>query len=235
MDNLSKKNPIIEKIFSKPLNNFVIEASAGTGKTYTIIEMVMKLILSGVPIEKILVVTFTEKATQELKIRVKTGIESFLQSTSGNKKELFEKAILNFDQTQIFTIHGFSKRVLDENPFINNQLFERELIDQNEIFNNLFNDVLRNFYSVEEPYKSMLSSWLKSKSLDVLKSKLYNLSDSKGEILGDGFNLEKMEKLFSKLKILIEQENFILKTNEIYEKTNINKSGFGFDKREGFL
>ena len=57
----------------------VIEASAGTGKTYTIEHMVVDLILRGrVPITEILVLTFTERAAAELRQRIRSKIEEIL-------------------------------------------------------------------------------------------------------------------------------------------------------------
>ena len=50
-----------------PSKSLFIEASAGTGKTYTIQLMVAKLISLGTPLKKILIVTYTEKAAGELK------------------------------------------------------------------------------------------------------------------------------------------------------------------------
>ena len=49
---------------------YLIEASAGTGKTYTITHLVLRLILSGVPVRKILVATFSNAAAEELKTRI---------------------------------------------------------------------------------------------------------------------------------------------------------------------
>ena len=48
---------------------YLIEASAGTGKTYTITHLVLRLILEGVPAERILVTTFSKAAAAELKDR----------------------------------------------------------------------------------------------------------------------------------------------------------------------
>ena len=57
----------------------VIEASAGTGKTYTIEHMVVDLILRGrVPLTEILVLTFTERAAAELRQRIRSKIEAIL-------------------------------------------------------------------------------------------------------------------------------------------------------------
>ena len=51
--------------------NVLIEASAGTGKTYTITTLVARLVAEGYPLESILVVTFTEAAAAELKLRIR--------------------------------------------------------------------------------------------------------------------------------------------------------------------
>ena len=49
---------------------YLIEASAGTGKTYTITHLILRLILQGVPVRKILVTTFSNAAADELKARI---------------------------------------------------------------------------------------------------------------------------------------------------------------------
>ncbi len=57
----------------------VIEASAGTGKTFTITHLVLRYLLElRLPINKILLVTFTDKATSELKARIHQSISSQL-------------------------------------------------------------------------------------------------------------------------------------------------------------
>src|SRR5512143_962143 len=54
----------------------LIEASAGTGKTFTIENLVVELLLTAAAtIEQILVVTFTEKATSELRARIRSTLE----------------------------------------------------------------------------------------------------------------------------------------------------------------
>jgi exodeoxyribonuclease V beta subunit len=70
----------------KPLNPFdldlqkttLIEASAGTGKTYTITTLAVRLVAAGYPIESILVVTFTEAAAAELKLRIRDRLSRVL-------------------------------------------------------------------------------------------------------------------------------------------------------------
>jgi len=122
-------------------NNAVIEASAGTGKTYTIENLVIRIILEKkVQLNKILIVTYTEKATGEMKGRIRTkllekintGIEH--NSIPEQELELLKTSIENFDEASIFTIHGFCNRILKEFAFENKKPFEVELTDDKIIY-----------------------------------------------------------------------------------------------------
>ena len=64
--------------FFAPSKSLCIEASAGTGKTYTIQQIVARLLNDGAPLEKILIVTYTEKAAGELKDRIRKKMEEVL-------------------------------------------------------------------------------------------------------------------------------------------------------------
>ena len=97
----------------------VIEASAGTGKTYTIESIASELIGEGVPIDKILLVTFTEKATGELKLRIREKLEDSLKNGGG---ELFATALKDYGKAQISTIHAFCQKILTQYAFENNLL-----------------------------------------------------------------------------------------------------------------
>jgi exodeoxyribonuclease V beta subunit len=98
----------------------VIEASAGTGKTYSLIEMVMRLITEqGMSLEQILLVTYTDQATGELKSRIRARIVEAL-SEVGCDSELrdhLEQCLLKISQASIFTIHGFCHSTLTEFAF----------------------------------------------------------------------------------------------------------------------
>lgn len=126
----------------------LIEASAGTGKTYTIENMVVSLLGKEKPggglrsLEEILVVTFTEKATAELKVRIRQKIESAIEELSSGRpagkdaKKLANLTIAldNFDTASIFTIHGFCQRLLTHYAFENGGPFTAEVVDDGEIY-----------------------------------------------------------------------------------------------------
>ncbi|MFQ5555178.1 MAG: UvrD-helicase domain-containing protein [Acidimicrobiia bacterium] len=114
----------------------IIEASAGTGKTFTIAAAVTRLVAEeGLTLEEILVVTFTRAATAELKSRIRRRMVGSLRSLQGDavgeyadehlavlleasaeRRELYcariDAALTRFDRAQIFTIHGFAQRLL---------------------------------------------------------------------------------------------------------------------------
>ncbi len=124
----------------------LIEASAGTGKTYIIENLVVRLLKedSKIALENILLVTFTEKATSELKIRIREKIEKELKDANdpGVIKRLRD-SLDTFDTASIFTIHGFCRTVLSDFAFENAALFKSELIDDRPLFETKLKEQMR--------------------------------------------------------------------------------------------
>lgn len=112
--------------------NSVIEASAGTGKTYTIVRLVERILLEGkADISEIVVVTFTEKAAGELKEKIRKALlgKSEKEKNDKIKYNKIKGFIENFDNLTINTIHGFCNRLLSEYAFENNEPFQKGIVD----------------------------------------------------------------------------------------------------------
>ncbi len=166
----------------------VVEASAGTGKTFTIEKLVVRLLLEKrVPLDKILLVTFTEKATGELKSRLRGALEAELraqaaglpaQGTPGAAvRKLLHEALDGFDQAPIFTIHGFCQRLLAEYPVEQGQDLRREHVEDKNLVEPALREVQRRSWSAE--YGPKLQ--------EVLELAEYNRSSAKsweGMVLG---------------------------------------------------
>ena len=154
----------------------LIEASAGTGKTYTIEGLFLRLLLEkGIQVENILVVTFTEAATAELRERIATKIRSCLQafeqgteddflnhlvsqsSDQDRDRERLKLVIASFDEAAIYTIHGFCQKMLIDFAFESQTSFDSELVtDQEELIEELAADYWRNqLYTAERLYNQM--------------------------------------------------------------------------------
>ncbi len=121
----------------------VIEASAGTGKTYTLEKLVLRLLRERqVSLEQILLVTFTEKATGELKGRLRLALESECAQSSP-QRERFQAALDSFDQAPIFTIHGFCQRALQEYALENRHELRMQLADDRELLETCLREIQR--------------------------------------------------------------------------------------------
>jgi exodeoxyribonuclease V beta subunit len=146
----------------------LVEASAGTGKTFTIAGIVLRLVLElHIPIEQILTVTYTVAATEELRDRVRKRLRNGLDDLRLKKSEDevitrflksnhleqgirdLDLAVQNFDDARIFTIHAFCQRVLRDYAFESGILFDMELLtDPTAIFEEAAKDFWRqHFYS----------------------------------------------------------------------------------------
>jgi exodeoxyribonuclease V beta subunit len=151
----------------------LIEASAGTGKTYAIASLYLRLLVEKkLQPEQILVVTYTEAATQELRSRIRNRIrealdvmrgspteDSFLTGfreqaldagTAGQAAGALEAALAAFDTASIFTIHGFCLRALQDNAFESSSLYDTELVaDQSVLAREVVDDFWRERFFVE--------------------------------------------------------------------------------------
>lgn len=143
---------------SLPLHGLrLIEASAGTGKTFTLVTVLLRLLLErGVPIQQLLAVTFTRAATQELRKRLRQRLlaaQKVLDGTptrdddseanaakavlaqagarvdAATLRDRLRAALAQLDEALIATIHGFCQRALREFGFCAGLLADVELVD----------------------------------------------------------------------------------------------------------
>ena len=147
----------------------LIEASAGTGKTYTLMQLILRLLLGqgsqqaqAFELSEILVVTFTQAATHELKQRVTEllraaqvgfergsstdeSIQACIDASSDVKRDLIRlrQAALSLDEAPIYTIHGFCSQILRDHSIelglpLNVQIETDQSIDLLRLAEDLF-------------------------------------------------------------------------------------------------
>ena len=153
----------------------LIEASAGTGKTYTICSLYARLIIEkAYNVSNILVVTYTDAATEELRDRIRKVLydmhvlyASYLKNNNfkvsshdpwmidlfgqcpptSKRVQNLEMAIRNFDEAAIYTIHGFCHRILKENAFESGVIFDAELLtDVSHLIQEIADDFFRQYF-----------------------------------------------------------------------------------------
>lgn len=136
-----------------PSRRTVLEASAGTGKTFTLEGLFVRHLLEGArpggrvqSARQVLVVTFTRASTQDLKLRLRAGLQDALHALRDGKASkplwqrlaaehgaagipVLERALRDFDLVTISTMHGFCKRVLDRAAFESGADFVTEFVE----------------------------------------------------------------------------------------------------------
>ena len=167
----------------------LVEASAGTGKTYTLVTIVLRAVVElEIPIDQVLVVTFTIAATEELRERIRQRISQarrMLKNCEGDTTitedpelyhwlaalenrdravQLLNLALLDIDRAAIHTIHGFCQKTLKEQALESGQPFEVELTgDTSQIRVQLVQDYWRKrIYSFNRRYCSLVLATFKN-------------------------------------------------------------------------
>ena len=154
---------------ARRLGDLVVEASAGTGKTFTIEHLVLDAVLDGLPIEDILVITFTEKAAGELAHRLRQlfaglGNRALARPPAApawrldaEARERLRVARLGLARAQISTIHGFCQRVGAEQGLRAGVPFEQEVVPATVVFEEAFRRVIS-----EGAHDPALGPWLEA-------------------------------------------------------------------------
>jgi exodeoxyribonuclease V beta subunit len=182
----------------------VIEASAGTGKTFTLEHLVVELVLAGdVPLDRVLVVTFTEKATNELRVRVRGKLEDLLagrgrapdgaELAAGDfwtiddaSRAKLARALHAFDGATIATIHAFCQRVLRDNAFASGRLFEEQHVDGRGAFARAFREALRCDVARDPVRSAWLEAGLRAGfSIGGIEELLWSCMQAKAELRPD--------------------------------------------------
>ena len=198
----------------------LIEASAGTGKTYAIASLYLRLVIENEQFrpENILVVTFTEAATKELRDRIRKRLREARDAASGLgtsdpfMTELMssanpgwpgsevalcrlELALQTFDSAAISTIHGFCSRALQENAFESGSLFDTELVtNQKPLINRIVDDFWRSrFFAPDAPLLPLAETmkWSPELFAKFLNGKLTNPALK----IVPEFNTEEIDKI----------------------------------------
>lgn len=191
---MTKQNPQqIEA--SNPQSSVWVSASAGTGKTKILTDRVLRLLLNGIDPEKILCLTFTNAASNEMKNRINASliewkknpetISLLLEHTPSKKeiefaRELFDRLMLSPDQLSIHTIHSFCQKILQKFPFEAGVEPGFKVLSENEtreILDKLIEDIAKKVGQNLDPYSSDRADHASiSKSLHYLLQNTHQLS-----------------------------------------------------------
>ena len=159
-------------------HNILVSAAAGSGKTTVLVERIVRKLMGencndeNISLSNILIMTFTKKATAEMKKRIKKAIDDKLIENPSDKKLIRESAIMQ--NANISTIDSFCMRVFEENYVSldeKNSLYygvdnDCKIVDEKELSimqDDVLNILLESEYN-ENTYKSLFDAYTEKTS-----------------------------------------------------------------------
>ena len=223
----------------------LVEASAGTGKTYSIALLFLRWILSeryNGKIDSVVVVTFTKYATAELKERILHFLETALGFLSGKEcgdeqiravcreirqerkesvVENLKSAINSFDTASIFTIHGFCRKLILENAFEIGSRFTLDLVEDPDVSRETSTEFFRKVLA-----KNSDREFLNAARKELSVKNFENLLKKAGNSAASGITIDesRFPDPVSREKLAAVYRDFLEKAPEIAEE-NRKKSG----------
>jgi ATP-dependent exoDNAse (exonuclease V) beta subunit len=106
-----------DRIRTSLAESLIVEASAGTGKTSELVRRIVRVLAAGLTkIDKIVAVTFTNKAAGELKLRLRKELDEARVCAPPDEACNIEHALEHLEEAAIGTIHAFCAQILRERP-----------------------------------------------------------------------------------------------------------------------
>lgn len=224
------------------MNCEIISASAGTGKTYTMAIKYLGALNNGVNFENILVITFTKKATSEIKERIIVFLEKILEKKEGyidiissmkvdvneeNLRLAYEDMIKNSENIKIFTIDSFINKIFMKALAPRKNIYNYEIIENNtdKYINKIILELLsdKKYFKIFKDFYDLDSS---SKEIDKYNSIISNILNDRASVYRYLDNFENLKKEKTR--------NFSDIKNEICEalkdKKSLTKMGSSFIK-----
>ncbi len=241
-----------EKVLAFDKKNLIVSASAGSGKTATLVEFIARLVEKGQPIKRILLLTFTKAASLEMKERL---LQKFYAES---ESENIMDAIDDIPTADISTIHAFLERLIkkntnvinisdgfvvlseDESELLKKQAFDNcEKIlkksseeDYNELYIRMHNDRdkiykllndIMNFFSTQiEPEKKI--EYYKASQKDFLQEAIEKINS---KFINE---LKEIKKSLGFLKLRLDDEKYTIYIDKISSLLNFNQEAFDLYK-----
>lgn len=230
--------------------HMLLEASAGTGKTYSLMRVLLRLLVEkGIELDRILVVTFTNAATDELSSRLRSNLTELIEQIRLKKNgsfndlldsweekkycsaEILEKlqtALNKIDDAAIFTIHGFCQRILQDFVFSSKGNYDFEIGDDSDAKDKALTTFLRT--NLPKAYPTCPTEQL-SLARDIPWA----------DILSTATALSRTKPLTQQMKLMKDSEHepeeetnqffntFIDQATTLYEKNKKDERLFTFD------
>ena len=111
---MTKFTPAQQAAVEHSGHDILVSASAGSGKTTVLVARIISEVLAGVDLSRLLVVTFTDAAAEEMRDRIRQALEQQLsrQNLASKQRQLLRQQLNRLDAAQISTLHAFCLQII---------------------------------------------------------------------------------------------------------------------------
>lgn len=171
----------------KARGNVIVSASAGSGKTFVMIERLVSLILSGADVRKVLCVTFTNKAAAQMRDRLRTALLRRICASAGEERARLKEQLYALPLADISTIHAFCARLVRTYFYLAEvdpafAIVSKDDAEGCRLFSRALEEVFESLYAENDPaFKDLLSVYFyknKDARLKRIVTSLYNVLSS---------------------------------------------------------
>ena len=179
--------PMQEKAIMHGKGNAIVSASAGSGKTFVVIERIIRLIIEdGVSVDEILAVTFTKLAAQEMKEKLRLALtKKYLQTGDNRLKEQLDL----IGVADISTIHSFCSKLIKKYFYVLGVDYSSKVVDESEkkrFEERAISDLFERLYDQQDQdFLSLIPKFSSGRSDNGLKQtvkELYEYCESEGSV-----------------------------------------------------
>ncbi|MDD3392091.1 MAG: UvrD-helicase domain-containing protein [Bacilli bacterium] len=175
----------------------VVSAAAGSGKTAVLSERVIDYLLKGGNIKKLLIVTFTTAAANEMKERIKVKINKLLDQSSS---EHLKEQLLDIEEAKIMTMDAFYNFIVKNNFYLLNIKPDFKIINEHEYYlikTNLATQIINSNLENKNNIEDLLDNFSTFKSAETVEQLIINLSDFVSKM---PFPMQQLDNMISSYK-----------------------------------
>lgn len=229
-----------QEIVSDLESSMFLEAGAGAGKTHILTQRIIRQLSGGMAPSQIAAITFTNKAAQELKDRISRGVRNALHAAPDGTEERanLTAALRELDRMQISTIHGFCRRLLEEQIFAAGLRMDMEVIEEKRE-EEAKADFFRRWYRGQsyESIGRLRENFIGKRAADVLRKAFSAICDlpSDTEPAFDGGLLDRTLRSFQEEAERMAQDFAEIVLDRIEEETGRRPESLEQADAEGFF
>ncbi|KRL05676.1 helicase-exonuclease AddAB subunit AddA [Liquorilactobacillus oeni] len=208
--------PAQKEAIEEKSGNILVSASAGSGKTRVLVERVLHHLRSGIGIDEMLIVTFTEAAAEEMRERIQSALQKEVSTAPVEKKQWYVTQLTKLNTANISTLHAFCLHLIQRYYYIIglDPVFrllsddtERELLRED-----VWNEVREEFYGQkDELFEQLAQNFSNDRSDEGLTDVVFRTFDFAGAKADSASWLHQIPTIY-------QNENENLTESSLYKK-----------------